>query len=137
MPSNDVNVVVLEGNLTRDPEVRMAGETKVANFSIAVNTYRTKQKQDTAYVDIVVWGGQAEFVEKYFIKGKRVWVTGKLEMDKWVDRDGKERTKLQVTAREVNFGYGPKDDRGEYDFTSKATHTDTDYGGGSTGEVPF
>lgn len=124
MPSNDVNVVVLEGNIVRDPEVKMIGEMKLASFTMAVNKYASPKKgQTTSYVDIFCFGGQADFVDRYFVKGKRVWIQGELDQDNWKDKTtGENRSKLRVRAHDVNFGYGPMDDKKKFDFTNEDTH---------------
>ena len=83
------------GNLGKDPEVRMAGETKVANFSLAV-TEKFKdrsgnQQEKTEWVNIVFWGRQAEICEQYLKKGSSVYVEGKLETRSWDDKTTGEK----------------------------------------------
>jgi single-strand DNA-binding protein len=83
------------GNLGKDPEVRMVGESKVANFSLAV-TEKFKdrsgnQQEKTEWVNIVFWGRQAEICEQYLKKGSSVYVEGKLETRSWDDKTTGEK----------------------------------------------
>ena len=101
-----LNKVMLIGNLGRDPEVRMAGTTKVANFSIAVTerfTDRNGQKQEkTEWVNIVCWARQAEIAEQYLRKGSPIYIEGKLETQSWDDaQSGQKRYRTEV--RVINF----------------------------------
>lgn len=96
-----LNKVILIGNLGRDPEVRMAGESKVANFSIAV-TEKFKGRdgnmsERTEWVNIVFWGRQAEICEQYIRKGSAIYVEGKLETRSWDDKStGEKKYKTEV-----------------------------------------
>ena len=103
-----MNIVVLKGNLTRDPEVRhiTAGgrETDVANFTVAVNRHfkradGTKDKE-TTYVDCEAWDSGAKTLGEYFKKGDPILVNGSLKLDTW-ETDGQKRSKLQ--CRVNNF----------------------------------
>lgn len=99
-----LNKVMLIGNLGRDPEVRMAGESKIANFSIAITEkYKDKQgntQDKTEWVNIVFWGRQAEICEQYLKKGSPVYVEGKLETQSWNDKQSGE-TKFKTVVRGV------------------------------------
>ena len=101
------NKVILMGNLTRDPEVRFTPSgTPVANFRIAVN-HRYKQgaemKDDVCYIDIVVFGKQAESCGQYINKGDSVLIDGRLQQRRWETEDGQKRSKVEVVAQSVNF----------------------------------
>jgi single-strand DNA-binding protein len=102
------NKVVLLGNLTRDPEVRYTpGGTAVASFAIAVNR-RYKQgdetKDEVSYIDIVVFGKQAEACGQYLNKGDGILVDGRLQQRRWDDKEtGQKRSKVEVVAQSVNF----------------------------------
>lgn len=101
------NKVILMGNLTRDPEVRyIPSGTAVGDLSIAVNRrFRTSDGQDqeeTCFVDITVWGRQAETCGEYLRKGRPVLVEGRLKQDRW-EKDGKKFSKLAVVAERVQF----------------------------------
>jgi single-strand DNA-binding protein len=101
------NKVILMGNLTRDPEVRFTPSgTPVANFRIAVN-HRYKQgteaKDDVCYIDIVVFGKQAETCGQYLNKGNGVIVDGRLQERRWETEEGQKRSKHEVVAQQVRF----------------------------------
>jgi single-strand DNA-binding protein len=104
------NKVILIGNLTKDPELRYTPQgTPVTSFRLAVN-YRYKQsasggddmKQETLFIDNVVFGRQAESCSKYLNKGSSVLVEGRLQERKW-ESDGQQRSKFEVIAQSVRF----------------------------------
>ncbi|HEY6010359.1 MAG TPA: single-stranded DNA-binding protein [Nitrospirota bacterium] len=102
------NKVILLGNLTRDPEVRYTPNgIAVASFAIAVNR-KYKQgdetKEEVSYIDIVVFGKQAESCGQYIGKGDSVLVDGRLQQRRWDDKEtGQKRSKVEVVAQSVNF----------------------------------
>jgi len=101
------NKVILIGNLTKDPEVRFTPSgTPVANFRIAVN-HRYKQggemRDDVCYIDIVVFGKQAESCGQYLNKGDGVIVDGRLQERRWETDDGQKRSKYEIVAQQVRF----------------------------------
>lgn len=103
-----INIVILGGNLTRDPEVRYTPQgSAVASFGLAVNrSFKTKdggQKDEVCFVDVETWGRQAETVGEYLKKGRPVLVEGRLVMDSWEGKDGQKRTRHKVTAMRVQF----------------------------------
>jgi len=96
------------GNLTRDPQVRqIPSGTSVVDLGLAANErYRNKagdQVETTCFVDIVVWGRQAETCGQYLSKGAPVLVEGRLQYDQWQTDDGQKRSKLRVRADRVRF----------------------------------
>jgi len=100
------NKVILIGNLTKDPELRYTPQgTPVTSFRIAVN-YRYKQsddmKQETMFIDNVVFGRQAESCSKYLSKGSPVLVEGRLQERRW-ESNGQQRSKFEVVAQTVRF----------------------------------
>lgn len=100
------NKVILIGNLTKDPELRYTPQgTPVASFRLAVN-YRYKQsdemKQETIFIDNVVFGRQAESCSKYLNKGSSVLVEGRLQERRW-ESEGQQRSKFEVIAQSVRF----------------------------------
>ena len=101
-----LNKCVLMGRLTRDPEVRMAGEHKVANFTIAVDRDMKNKngERETDFVDCTAWTGRGEFVEKYFHKGSMIVVVGRLQMRKWEDKDGNKRVSAEIKVDDCYFG---------------------------------
>jgi single-strand DNA-binding protein len=102
------NKVILLGNLTRDPEVRYTPNgVAVASFALAVNR-KYKQGEETkdevSYIDIVVFGKQAESCGQYINKGDSVLIDGRLQQRRWDDKDtGQKRSKVEVVAQSVNF----------------------------------
>ncbi|MFQ5673610.1 MAG: single-stranded DNA-binding protein [Nitrospinales bacterium] len=105
MPS--FNKVLLMGNLTRDPELRfIASGTAVASFGMAINR-KYKQgddwKEDVCFVDITVWGKQAENCAEYLNKGRAVFIEGYLRLNSWQTETGEKRNKLEVVANTVQF----------------------------------
>lgn len=103
------NRVTLVGNLTRDPELRQTkNNNSVTEIGLAMNRSRTLengQKQEEAtFVDVIVWGRDAENAVKYLKKGRSVLVEGRLQMDSWKDsQSGQSRSKLRVVAESVQY----------------------------------
>jgi single-strand DNA-binding protein len=100
------NKIILIGNLTKDPELRYTPQgTPVATLRLAVN-YRYKQsdeaKQETMFIDNVVFGKQAESCSKYLNKGSSVLVEGRLQERRW-ESNGQQRSKFEVIAQSVRF----------------------------------
>ncbi|MFH1731536.1 MAG: single-stranded DNA-binding protein [Planctomycetota bacterium] len=105
----NLNKVLLIGNLTRDPELRyIQSGTAVVDLGLAVNR-RVKKSDGTwgdeaAFIDVTVWGKQAENCAEYLSKGRPVFVEGRLQFDQWEDKKtGEKRSKLKVTADNVQF----------------------------------
>ncbi|MEX0320790.1 MAG: single-stranded DNA-binding protein [Puniceicoccaceae bacterium] len=97
------NKVMLMGNLTRDPEVRVTPSgLKIAKFGMAVNRrYRTRDdetKDETTFVDMDAFGNQAEIIERYCLKGTPLFVEGRLRLDQWETNNGEKRSKLTVVV---------------------------------------
>ncbi len=107
------NKVILMGNLTKDPELRYTPNgTAVASFSLAVNR-RYKQgdefKDEVCYIDIVVFGKQAENCGQYLGKGHGIIIDGRLQQRRWETDDGQKRSKHEVVAQSIRF-LSKKDD---------------------------
>lgn len=102
-----LNKIILMGRLTRDPELRRTQSgTAVASFTIAVDRdYRAASgEKETDFIDIVAWRSTAEFVSKYFAKGRMAVVEGRLQIRDWKDKDGGKRRTAEVVADNVYFG---------------------------------
>ncbi len=101
------NKVVLIGNLTRNPELRYTPSgTPVANFGLAVNRkfkQADEQKEEVCYIDIVVFGKQAEHCGQYLSKGDGAIIDGRLQQRRWETDDGQRRSKHEVIAQSVTF----------------------------------
>ena len=109
-----LNHIVLMGRLTRDPELRHTGSgTSVASFSIAVDRdfggNRETGEKETDFIDIVAWRNTAEFVSKYFTKGRMAVVSGRLQIRNWTDKEGNKRRSAEVVADNVYFGDSRRD----------------------------
>ena len=113
-----LNHIVLMGRLTRDPELRRTGSgTPVASFTIAVDrdfSNKESGEKETDFIDIVAWRSTAEFVSKYFTKGRMAVVSGRLQVRPWTDNEGNKRRTYEVVADNVYFGDSKKDDGGSY-----------------------
>ena len=102
-----LNRIILMGRLTRDPELRRTGSgTAVTSFSLAVDRDFKSQsgEKETDFIDIVAWRNTAEFVSKYFTKGRMAVVEGRLQIRDWTDKDGGKRRSAEVVADNVYFG---------------------------------
>lgn len=105
----NVNLVVLIGTLTRDPESRQTPNGKtVAGLGLAINhTYKTdsgEKREDATFVEIELWGRTAELVCEYVKKGDQLYVKGRLALDQWDDKTtGQKRTKMKVVGDEMQF----------------------------------
>lgn len=104
------------GRLTRAPEVKQtqSGAT-VANFTLAVDRdFSSKEsgEKETDFIDCVAWRSTADFVSKYFTKGRMAVVSGRLQIRKWQDKDGNNRYATEVVANNVYFGDSKREDAG-------------------------
>ena len=153
-----LNHIVIMGRLARDPELRHTQSgTPVATFRLAVDRdFKDKNtgERQTDWIDVVAWRNTAEFVSKYFAKGRMAVVEGRLQIRDWTDREGGKRRSAEVVADNVYFG-DSKRDGGDYGGSSyggppaygapAAGSRTSDFGGGSDfaeiseedGNLPF
>ena len=118
-----LNKIILMGRLTRDPELRTTQSgVSVTSFTIAVD--RDFDKTATDFVDIVAWKNTAEFVSRFFTKGRMAVVSGRLQMRSWEDRDGKKRVSAEVVADNIYFGDSKREEGSSYSPPPKAAVTD-------------
>src|SRR5688572_29785065 len=106
--SLNVNTVILAGHLTRDPELRsIASDKVVVHFSLAINRrYKSTEgeiKEESTFVDCEAWGRTAELIGQYLAKGSAAYVEGRLKLDNWQDKEGKNRSRLKVVVDNVQF----------------------------------
>lgn len=112
------NRVVMVGNLTRDPELKqLSSGQSVCRLNVASNRqYKNRQSgemvQEVCYVDIDVWGPQADSSNQYLEKGRQVLVEGRLKLDTWQDNDGNNRSKHSIVADRVVFLSSGQQDAG-------------------------
>ena len=117
------NKVIIAGNLTRDPELRYTPKgTAVARITLAVNrTWKSEageNKEEVSFVDVDVWGRQAEVIGQYMKKGRPLLVEGRLKQDTWEDKNTKQKqSKLKVVLESFSF-------------------IDSNRGGGEGGDAP-
>lgn len=118
-----LNHIVIMGRLTRDPELRRTQSgTPVTSVRIAVD--RDFKSQDGSkqadFFDVVAWRNTAEFVSKYFTKGRLAIVEGRLQSRDWQDKDGNKRTSIEIVADNFYFGDSKRDNQGGSDYTAPA-----------------
>ena len=113
-----LNRIILMGRLTRDPELRHTQTgTAVASFTLAVDRDfkdRNSGERATDFIDIVAWRQTAEFVSRYFTKGRMAVVEGRLQIRDWTDRDGGKRRSAEVIAETVYFGDSKREGGSDY-----------------------
>ena len=119
------NRVILMGNLTRDPELRVTPQgTSVCKINVAVNKQIRMSdggvKDETSFIDVDAFGRQADVIAKYFIKGRPILVEGRLKLDRWETQAGEKRSKLGVILESFQF----VGQRSEDDYSQPAGVTD-------------
>lgn len=136
-----LNKVLLMGNLTRAPELRYTpGGSAVCEFGLAMNrkfsTGNGQDKDETCFVDIVVWGKQAENCNRFLDKGAPAFIEGRLSYEQWQDREsGAKRSRLRVVAERVQFLGSRSQDGGDGDYNGGGQQQsyggNQSYGGGN------
>ncbi len=106
--SSGYNRVIMIGNLTKDPEVRSVGSQSVCKLNIASNRqYKNKQtgsmSQEVCFIDVDVWGVQADSCKLYLQKGRQILVEGRLKLDSWKDAEGNAKSKHSILSERVVF----------------------------------
>lgn len=99
------NEVILVGNMVENPELKQTPSgVAVTNFRIAVaRDYKKEGQQETDFISVICWRSTAEFVTKYFTKGRAILIRGKLQQRSWTDNDGNKHYTMDVVADEVKF----------------------------------
>ena len=107
---SDLNEVIVSGRLTRDSELRHTPNgTAVTDIIVASNRIWSKdsaRQEATTFVDVTIWGKQAESLQEYLVKGRHVMVVGRLKLNKWETEEGGKRSKLTMVADKVNLTPG-------------------------------
>lgn len=157
MAASNMNVVVVTGNLTRDPELRSTpGGTSVCKLRVAVNSRRKNPHGEWVdkpnYFDVTVWGGQGENCANYLSKGRPVAIEGRLDWREWEDKEGGKRQSVEIIANSVQFlgsrdGSGGTNGNGGFSPSSSDTPADSsDFevaavgagsGDGGDDDIPF
>jgi single-strand DNA-binding protein len=134
------NQVTLMGNMTRDIELRYTpGGTAVTDMGLAVNEKRKDASgnltEDTTFVDVTLWGRNAEVAAEYLGKGSPVLISGRLKLDQW-ETEGEKRQKLKVVCERMQM-VGSKRDSGSSQGSSPASSPDDAPSQGGDDDVPF
>ena len=140
-----LNKIVLMGRLTKDPELRRTGSgTAVTSFSLACDRDFKSQSGDkeTDFIEVVAWKNTAEFVSKYFSKGRMAVVDGRLQIRDWTDKVGNKRTTAEVVAENVYFADSKRsesNDNQKENFNALSGRVSDDFAPISEedGEIPF
>jgi single-strand DNA-binding protein len=131
-----LNKVQIIGNLGKDPEVRQAGDSQVANFSVAVtDKFKGRDgnmQERTEWVNVVCWRKLAEIAQQFLKKGSQVYVEGRLQTRKWQDQSGADRYTTEVVADNFQM-LGRREGGGGYEGGSGAGGGGGYSGGGSSG----
>ena len=113
-----LNTITIMGRLTRDPELRRTSSgVAVASFTLACDRDYAPQGADkeTDFIDVCAWRYTAEFVSKYFTKGRMAVVSGRLQIRNWQDKEGNKRRSAEILADHIYFGEGKKDGAETYE----------------------
>ena len=150
MAGQNINSVVVTGNLTKDPELRSTpGGTSVCKLRVAVNS-RRKDGQSGEWVDkpnyfdVTVWGAQGENCSTYLSKGRPVAVQGRLDWREWESQEGQKRQAVEIIADTVQFlgSRGDSEGGGQPQFVpagaTAQSNANADFGGGAADDdIPF
>ena len=131
-----LNKIVIMGRLTRDPELRRtASSTAVTGFTLAVDRDFKSQngEKSTDFIDVVAWRNTAEFVSKYFTKGRMAIVEGRLQIRDWKDKDGNNRIAWEIQNAHAEFCGG----KGENTQQEKQNVSDYSAVDDSSEDIPF
>lgn len=114
-----LNVAVIMGRLTADPELKHTqNDIAVTSFTLAVDRSYTKAgaEKQTDFIDVVAWRGTAEFVCKYFQKGKMMAVSGSIQTRSYTDKEGNKRKAFEIVASDINFADSKRDNAQSNDY---------------------
>ena len=102
-----INRVHLAGNLTRDPDHKLVGQNSNCKFGLAVNRKYTgkdgTKRDEVVFIDCEAWGKLADLINQYCVKGKPIYVEGRLCQDQWRDSAGNKRSRIYITAESMQF----------------------------------
>jgi len=126
---NNLNSIILEGNLTRDPTMDTTPKgTAVCHFTVASNRYyktEGERQEEVGFFDVEVWSRLAETCGDYLTKGRGVRVVGRLKQDRWSNAEGESRSRVRIVGEHVEFRARPKNEVVEDTEDSKAAETNT------------
>ena len=119
-----LNHITIMGRLVKDPELRRTQSgVAVCSFTVAVDRdfqSREAAEKQTGFIDVVAWRQTAEFVSKYFTKGRMIVVDGSLQSRKWQDKTGQNRVSWEVLANNIYFGDSKRDGMSGGDYSAPA-----------------
>lgn len=129
---NNLNSVLIEGNLVRDPELRQTPKgTSVGSFTIGSNRFYRQNDEsikESSFFAIETWGRLAENCAEYLTKGRGVRVVGRLKQDRWTDADGNPHNRVKIVAEHVEFLRKPQTQQtGEAEDISQFEETDAEF----------
>ena len=121
-----LNKVVVMGRLTRDPEIKKVNnDVSVCSFSIACDrdiVNKQSNERETDFFDVTAWRSTADFVGKYFGKGRMIVVVGRLQKRSYTDKDGNNRSVVDIIAESVYFGDSKKDSDSSNSVSAPASY---------------
>ena len=145
-----LNKVILMGNLTRNPDLKQVSSGKsVCDFGIAVNRrYRSSEgelMEEACFIEVTVWGKQAESTSKYMKKGNLILLEGRLRFERWEDPEGNNRSRLSVVGENITFmpkhdGYKSNENGPQTEGNNQNNNTNFDsdvYTENPESDVPF
>lgn len=135
-----LNKVVIMGRFTKDPELRRTGSgTAVTSFSLACDRdFKSKSgDKETDFIEVVAWKNTAEFVSKYFSKGRMAVVEGRLQIRDWTDKAGNKRITAEIVADNVYFADSKRDSDSAYNAREYEKNPDFAEIIEDDGEIPF
>ena len=134
-----LNKVLIMGRLAHDPELRRTQTgTAVASFTLAVDRdmkNKATGERATDWIDVVAWSHTAEFVSRYFTKGRMAVVEGRLQIRDWTDKDGNKRRTAEVVADNVYFGDSKRENEGG-SYAPNYGNNQGGYAGGYSAPAP-
>ncbi|MCK5736432.1 MAG: single-stranded DNA-binding protein [Spirochaetaceae bacterium] len=114
---NNLNSIILEGNLTRDPLMDATPKgTAVCHFTVASNRYyksEGERQEEVGFFDVEVWSRLAETCNEYLTKGRGVRVVGRLKQERWSNPEGELRSRVRIVGEHVEFRARPKNENGD------------------------
>lgn len=129
-----MNKIIFDGRITRDPEITTSKTgTEFSKFTVAVDRKIQKgEERKSDFIDCIVFGKSAAFLAKYFHKGDGIVIEGRLESDKYVDKDGNKRTSWSVLVEQIGFPVSSKKQNGSTESNSKEEFVSV-----NTDDIPF
>lgn len=133
-----MNTIAICGRLTRDPEVRQANASTVARYSVAVDRkFKREGDPDADFFNCVAFGKSAEFADKYFRQGTKVIVIGRMQSDKYTNKDGNQVTSWNIIVNEQEFAESKKASEGNTPKAEPQKDAYVEIGTGIDEDLPF